>query len=95
MQSSAAMLKNMKPEDLQRLQGMSSQMMGSGAAPGQAPNMSDMGAMLKDPNMMKQAMSMMQGMSEDDLANMLKMSQPGMDDTKARQCVHLNLYQLF
>jgi hypothetical protein len=36
--------------------------------------------------MMKQAMSMMQGMSEDDLANMLKMSQPGMDDTKARQC---------
>ena len=91
------MMKNMKPEDMQRMQEMSAQMMagGGGAArssgasgptaggDGAAP---DMSAMLRNPEMMQTALSSMKNMSEDDLVNMFKMSQPGMSDEAARTC---------
>ena len=63
---------------------------GAGTAPGAAGGggggMPDMSAMLSNPETMKQAVSMMRGMSEDDLAIMMKSTRPGMDDTTARKC---------
>jgi hypothetical protein len=82
MQMSAAMMKDMKPEDLKRMQEMSTNIVGSGGGTGQ-PGIS---SILKNPDGMKQMMATMQAMSEDDLTNMMKMSKPGMDDATARQC---------
>ena len=78
------MMKGMKPEDLQRMQQMAGSM-GAGG-PGGPSEKPDIGAMLRNPEMMQQSMQMMRGMSEDDLTQMLKGSQPGLDEAKARKC---------
>lgn len=85
VQMSMEMMKGMSAEDMANMQRMAGQMQGgSGGAPGAAPKM-DMSSMMKDPKAMESAMKMMTGMDEGALANMLKMSQPGMSDDAARK----------
>lgn len=95
MQQSAEMMKSMSPEDLQRMQEMASatnqdSMLPAQPGVGKKPS-SSMGAMwgmadmLKDPKAMKQAMSMMKQMDEEQLANLMKMNQPNMTDEDARR----------
>lgn len=92
LQQSAEMMKNMSPEELQRMQQMATSARQSGTAvpstaAGGVPGtgMGAMADMLKDPKAIKQAMSMMKQMDEGQLANLMKMNQPHMSDEDAHR----------
>lgn len=92
LQQSAEMMKNMSPEELQRMQQMATSARQSGTAvpstaAGGVPGtgMAAMADMLKDPKAIKQAMSMMKQMDEGQLANLMKMNQPHMSDEDAHR----------
>lgn len=95
MQQYAELMKGMSPEELQRMQEVAAGASNNFVSPAQArageKHASNMGAMwgmadmLKDPKAMKQAMSMMKQMDEEQLATLMKMNQPNMTDQNARR----------
>ena len=94
------MARNMSPEQVQSMYKMSANMGMPGAASSGAPStsggapaatvmaggMPDVSAMLRNPDAMKGMMASMQAMGEDDLAGMLRMSQPNLSEEQAHAC---------
>eukprot|EP01026_Neomeris_dumetosa_P080767 TRINITY_DN898_c1_g1_i1.p1 TRINITY_DN898_c1_g1~~TRINITY_DN898_c1_g1_i1.p1 ORF type:complete len:562 (-),score=69.87 TRINITY_DN898_c1_g1_i1:230-1915(-) len=78
LKAASKMMANMTPEDMERISGFATQ---SSSQTGGQP---DPSSMMKDPKMMESAMSMMQNMSENELAQFLKQMSPGMSEEMAR-----------